>query len=492
MLGMIDIGYLPSIILMLFFFGFCIFIHEFGHLLAAIWRGLHVERFSVGFGHAIKKWTYKGIEYRLSWIPFGGYVAIPQLEPGDHVETSDGKPLPHAKPLDRIIVAFAGPLFNILFGFLLATMVWAIGYNGPKPATSFEVGTVQQTYLTADGERRPTPEAKAGLQPGDIVHKVNGRGFDRGWESAVKEIVFADDAKVVLDITRDGEPKQISYTLVGNPQQDNVGFPFISPRFETQVSMIYEDSPAVAAGLKAGDVILEVNGRDVLNSEVLIETTKASKGAPMDLKVRRGDEILEIAGIQAKEREIEGRVQWMLGLGLAPKVEIVRLHPTPWKQFTEVINLTARTLRSLFDRLNPIRARNMGGPVMIVQAMTQSFHAGFMYGINLVVLITFSLAIVNLLPVPVLDGGHIVFGLVEGIAGRRVPSRVALPLTYAFAFMIIGFMLYVTFHDINRMIPKSAPTEVSSEAYEPAPAMSETESVVAPAEGDALEKDAGD
>ena len=131
-----------KIIFIVFFFGFCVFIHEFGHLLVAAWRGLHIEKFSVGMGPRLWGFKYKGIDFIISALPFGGYVSLPQLDPTDAPKSSAGQPLPHASPSARALTALAGPLFNVLFGFLLATIMWAAGLWRNAPSTSMVISRV--------------------------------------------------------------------------------------------------------------------------------------------------------------------------------------------------------------------------------------------------------------------------------------------------------------------------------------------------------------
>ena len=223
-----------SFILMVFFFGLCIFIHEFGHLLAGLWRKLHVERFSIGFGPALLKRERKGIEYRVSWIPFGGYVALPQLEPTDSPESIDGQPLPPARPVDRMLTAVAGPLFNILFGLLLAVIVWQVGYKREKVTKTFVIGALPATYQTAAGETRPTPEFAAGLRPGDEITAINGKTLEKGWQEANELIVFAPGGKVRVDFIREGEKKSTYYQIVLNPNQmRSTPMPFMAPKLSS-------------------------------------------------------------------------------------------------------------------------------------------------------------------------------------------------------------------------------------------------------------------
>ncbi len=442
-----------KVLFIVFFFGFCIFIHEFGHLIVAMWRGLHIERFSVGFGKPIKKWRIKNIDYVIGWLPFGGYVALPQLDPSDSPKSSDGADLPAVAPLDRTLTAVAGPLFNILFGFLLACVIWVIGIEGPAPATSFAVGYVPETYTDGDGDEQIVPEYKAGLQVGDIVVAINGESFQKGWQEALEMIVYSPDGRVQIDVTRNSMPLPITYNLVSNPDFEGLGYPFFGPRLPTRVGQVMPNSPAAAAGLETGDILLEINGEKVANGALLVDRIQQYGADPLVLKVKRMNRNMVIADIQAEKKDIDGEMRYLIGIGIetAPGPSAL-YYPSPWTQFTDVLRRTYKTVRGLIDRKNPIRPRHMSGPVGIFHMLyVIVINAGFVAALNLIIFISFSLAILNLLPLPILDGGHITLGMIEMISGRRVPTQITLSLSYAFIVILLSFMLYVTFHDAKRV-----------------------------------------
>ncbi len=442
-----------KIAFIIFFFGFCIFIHEFGHLIVAMWRGLHIEKFSIGFGKPIFKFRRKNIDYLISWFPFGGYVALPQLDPSENPQTSNGKPLPSVKPADRILTAIAGPLFNILFGFFLAVFIWQIGIEGPAPSKTFTVGYVPETYHDSRGIEQTVPEFKAGIKVGDVITAVNGQSFEKGWQEAMEMIIYSPRGIVSLDILRDEKPLKVSYNLVPNPEYEGLGYPFFGPLLPTRTGNVLDDSPAMKAGLKQGDILLEINGIKVINPELLVKKIQEMGSRPLTFLIGRDNSTMTISGVKAALQSSEGKKRYLIGIQIesAPS-ERVLYHPTPWAQFTDVINRTYKTFRGLFDKKNPIKAKHMSGPVGIFHILYIIVkNAGFVAALNLIILISFSLAIMNLFPLPILDGGHILQGILEGLLRQRIPYKLNLCFSYTFMIILFCFMMYVTYHDARRV-----------------------------------------
>ena len=191
------LGWIGSLVFVVVFIGLCIFVHELGHFLAARWRGLHIDAFSLGFR---KIWCKKinGIEYRIGCLPFGGYVELPQVDTTEAIpKSADGVELPPAKPLDRIITAAAGPLFNVLFGLFLACFVWIFGMPMPPDAaklTEFNVLSVDET----------SPEYQAGLRPGDTITAFDNEPFEMSWAEFTQAIMLKPGLAVQLDVRRPG------------------------------------------------------------------------------------------------------------------------------------------------------------------------------------------------------------------------------------------------------------------------------------------------
>ena len=460
-------------VFVVFFFGFSIFIHEFGHLLAAKWRKLHVERFSIGFGKPLWKWRKWNIDFLVSMLPFGGYVALPQLDPTDTPVSANGEQLPPIKPIDRIIVAFAGPLFNIGFGLFLGVFIWVFGVMGRPPADSFVIASVPETYVDSKGLNKPNPEFEV-LQSGDEVTAINGQGFHNGARQAFEMIVYAPDGKVTLDIIRDGRKQQISYVPAKNAQFEGLGFPFFTAIRPPIVGGILDASAAEAAGIQAYDVLVEIDGQKIVDQDFLTNELQLAEGAPVTLKILRPDntdreqkeknyEEIIIENVQAVlTRRQDGKMYYQLGVSWQ-----MLLYPSPIQQLEDVVVRTYRTLHGLFDRANHIRPKHLMGPVGIAQNLYNIVRYSLMTALSFVVLINFSLALLNLFPLPVLDGGHITSAVIQIIIRRTIPTRIAVNLQYACFFLLIGLMLYITFHDVMRLT-RPLPTRSKTSTSEPA------------------------
>jgi regulator of sigma E protease len=218
-----------SIFLVVFFFGGSIFVHELGHFLVARRRGVHVERFSIGFGRAIFKWRGKdGVEYRLSWIPLGGYVLLPQLADLGPIEgrsETDVESLPPISYTSKMLVFVAGAAFNILFAFALAIIIWFIGQPANSDTVSTSVGRVSPTLTLANGQVVPSAAVEAGLQVGDVIRSIDGTPVE-DWSDIEALIKLGSGQSAdgrrqsVFAIERDGQ----TLTLAVHPRLSGDGF----------------------------------------------------------------------------------------------------------------------------------------------------------------------------------------------------------------------------------------------------------------------------
>ena len=520
---MVYLDYAWKILFVVMFFGLCIFVHELGHLLVALWRGLYVERFSVGFGKKIWGMTYRGVEYVVSWLPFGGYVALPQLDPSDQPRTAQGEILPVPSAASRALTAAAGPAANIIFGFVLATFTWWYGVYEPAPATECTVWEVPQvlplfkddlkegdSVTAVKGERvsgsweeiskrltladqaveltvrrkgetlnltyrpEPNPEYVAGLRPFDHIVQINGAPLTQGWEELRNRVVENTEDRLKLTVEREGLGRQdVAYVPARNPATEGLGYPFFTVIQPTEAANVLPGSAAAAAGFRRGDRLVRVDGKPIPDQGMFIDTVQASQGKPLDVTVMRDGQELLLAGVQARaEMDKGGRTAYRIGIVLQGPT--ILAHPNPWVQCREVLVRTERVLSALVapvrGKHSTVRVKHMSGPVGILGMIwAKIYMEGIRGGLSIIILVTFSLAIFNLLPIPVLDGGHILYSGIEMLIRRRLPVKLVSILQQTFAVLLISLMLYITYRDILR-IPRFWRAYSGPDEKEPAPA----------------------
>lgn len=430
------------VVLVLFFFGVTIFVHELGHFLMAKRRKMKIERFSIGFGPKILGWVGKdGVDYRVSWLPFGGYVSLPQMAPMEAIEgktETKAEALPPASPSSKILVAFAGPVMNVVFAFGLACLVWGIGL--PMPVNPSVVGWVEPGSL----------EEQMGISPRDRIVQVNDRPA-KTWIDVNRAVAISRESAVRLVVERDGQRQEF---LVESTFDKQVGIKTINlyPQGRPFARSVNPGSPAEKAGVQPGDKFLTVGAAPVSSAEELRKLTGKCAEQPTPFKVMRDGKMLVLTITPAVDpQEKVGRIGIHLGDEL--EYQVVRPGPTPWAQFSEIMQMMGDTVYALFHaKQTGIGARSLSGPVGIMGGWWMEIsHGGVMRGVWFAVLLNLNLAIVNLLPLPVLDGGHIIFSLIEAAWRRPLPARLVNMLQTGFAAVLIGFMLYITFFDIQRM-----------------------------------------
>lgn len=534
--------------------GLCIFSHELGHFLAGKWRKLHIDAFSLGFKPFWRK-KINGVEYRLGYLPFGGYVELPQVDATDEIpKSADGKELPRAKAIDRVITAAAGPIFNIIFGFLVGTLIYFVGMPSD---------TAKMREMTVNHVDEKGPEYAAGLRKGDKIVKLNGKNFNLSWAHFVKEILFTVDP-VRLEVIRDGKKMEITYIPKVNPaapgslKSEGLAWPYFTVRIPVQV-IPEKNSIASKAGIKRGDIIAAVNGIPLqspaefqhlldIAGDMELDLTMIRDEKEFTVKVRstvipglpekftrfmiganlaqtpagvlvesavfsspahkagltNGDKLISAAlpGEKAPEqiKEVAAFIRKIrsfkdkpfvihferngkkmqaavTSLKVVPRTIGVSVavydHPTPWELFVSTIDMSWKSLRGICvgigqklgwtERQSSLKPSHMSGPLGIGTTLFNSvYRSSLMTGIYFMVVVSFALAIFNLLPFPVLDGGHIVFGVIEIIFRRPLPTIIIKGLSVVFVTLLIGLMVFVTFADGRRLVRGFIPAKQES------------------------------
>lgn len=563
-----------SFTLIVLLFGGSIFVHEWGHFLAARKRGLIVERFSIGFGPKLLSWTKNGVEYRLALIPFGGYVALPQLADLSGIEgpyETTGEAFPPISYVDKLIVSVMGAVFNVLFAFLLSCLLWAFGQPTNEEAQTTVIGYVQETLRIDEAIEVPSPAHLAGLKPGDKILEIDGTKvsvFSQITHTLITGSGRDQDGhpRALFKIEREGEvietevfPRLARINPVSGERFRLVG---IHPAHSLIVNGVEDFSPAQRTGLRAGDSILAVDGEKLYSVASLIDHLSAKDTNPITLLLLRGSEELEVEitaqrvaftkplgrlEVRDGKREAEIQVQpiyqpnfvvapsdpvalstltvheihdptgfvfgqmktgdtvemvngkavdslqgWvtlieaqpkgtlniatrrgerietfpifgeavaslvpsrerpMIGAGFRTKTMIT--HVDPIEQFENIIVTTFQVLGGLFHRDSDVSIRNLSGPPGIIRVINELSKIDIRHVIWFVCLLNLNLAIINLLPIPVLDGGHIAFATLAKLRGKALPPNLIAAIQGTFMILLFSLMIYVSFFDVRRWL----------------------------------------
>jgi regulator of sigma E protease len=444
--------FIVKILLGLVGLGVVVFVHELGHFLAARFVGIDVEAFSIGWGKPILKKKVGAVEYRLGMFPLGGYCKMRGENEFQEAWDKGQKEIPPVKgtyfgagPFRRILVAFAGPLFNLVFAVLVFAVIWGAG---------FEVNTLGNRIVLASeisgGQSYPADEA--GLKTGDRIIGINGQKTPY-YQEVRDNIAVNAEKPLPVSVERDGRVLDLTVT----PALDkSSGAGTIGVYFWTDPVIDTVTGPAAAAGLEAGDRIIRVNGVALPHT---VEFMKILEQQPQSLTVayeRNGRELETVLiPLYTETGEADlgisyGYIQYR-NPPLNPVAALVRGAEETWKTFT----MSLRSLALLFKGIDltqavsgPVRITFMAGDIA-AEGFAQSPATGIRSMANFLSLISISLCVMNLLPLPVLDGGMILLFLIEAVKRKPLNPRAINAFQTAGVVLIFGLMLFAVFGDIR-------------------------------------------
>ena len=430
--------------------GILILIHEFGHFMVARWCGVGVERFSIGFGPVLVRWRGQETEYCLSAVPMGGYVKMVgeenPLEGGGGPVFDPGKAFA-MKPLwARFLIVFAGPGMN----FVLAAVIFAIVFaTVGRPVWPALIGRV------AEGG----PAAAAGLKTGDVVTAVDGRPVSH-WEDLERAIAGSEGRALTLAVRRDGRAATATVTPRRTVVRDPI---FREPRdawelgagsqLTPQIGSVNPGSPADKAGLRAGDLVLGVAGQPVFSPDELMQSIQKRAGQTFELTVERdgAPRTLAVTATAVKEKGPTGQEQEIGRIGVGIVTRVVRYEAynpviAVWYGGVRTWDMTVLTAKGLWKIVSrQIDSSNIGGPIQIAAEAGRQAKEGAASLALFTAIISVNLALLNLLPVPMLDGGHLFFFVLEGIMGRPLSLKkreAAQQLGFVLLMLLMVFALY--------------------------------------------------
>ena len=571
-----------GIALVAIFFGGSIFVHELGHFLAARKRGLKIERFSIGFGPRLFGWTGKdGVDYRISIIPLGGYVALPQLAEMEGIEgasSEEAEKLPKISYADKMIVSVMGAVFNVIFAFVLAFILWFTGMPVAEGTSTTVIGYVPEQLVTSSGHLAelglgntvPGPAYKAGLRSGDKVLAVDDNPVANF--NQITEAVMLGNRKdsqgnptATFKVERDG--KELEFVVqparieLNSKSGDKVRMAGLQPRTEVIIGEPTANSPAAKAGLKAGDRILSIDGQPLNNTVEFRELLRKGGAKPRTLLVEReggvslkvvitpqlnttvnpvsiiayGEEKnrhqlivlpatqdlltrdpaavrdqLMVLGISPDDPalaetlkagtiidKVDGRTQivsvrsledlekagagaprdltvyWKRANGDAGNLalrnaQVRRGKPVehaqigtyfvtkpemayrnPWETCAGIVKSTFTTLGRLFDRGSDIQVKQLASVISITKTY-YNISEDIRRVLWFTVLINLNLAVLNLMPIPVLDGGHMLIATIQRFTKGVLNSKAVIILQYTFMGLLLSLMAYIILHDVRR------------------------------------------
>lgn len=414
------ISFLLTVLKIVFLLGFLVLIHEGGHFLIAKLCKVKVNEFAIGFGPTIWKKQGKETKYALRAIPLGGFVSMEGEEERSEEEGSFSK----ASIPKRIAIVIAGGTVNIIFGLL----------------AYFILGACTGNYISNKVES--IQREQTAIQVNDEIIAINDKKI-RLYSDIQEELTKSEGNPVKLDIIRNGEEMEITETPL-TQEVKNIGISFegTTEELNSEIAIIFPDSPAERAGLQAKDTILQVNGEEVKDNPVrIVELIRETEGK-VQMQIQRGEEIVDI--------EIEPEILYNYTLGITMQVAENNFGNNLYYAFWDTADFSV----SIIDNLKLLFTGNVSmdqlmGPVGISETVAQT--ASITEYVYIIALISLSLGVTNLLPFPPLDGGKIVFLIIEGIRRKPLKESVEMGIQAAGFLILILLSLYVAYNDVLRI-----------------------------------------
>ena len=432
-------------------------IHEFGHYIVARKLGVKVLVYSIGFGPTLLKWTSKksGIQYQLSALPLGGYVKMLDEREGNVAEQDLPRAFNRQHPWKRIAIVAAGPLINLAFAVVLFWILFI-------PS--------QEQLNTRVGKVLPnTPAATVQMQVGDKITTVDGTQITT-WEKLNFALVdrVGETGSIQIQADRDGQVKTFQLPIqdfLKNQNQsalDSLGFLPYRPYIAPVVSKLSEDGAAIRQGMKEGDKIIAIDGVKMNDWFDVVQVVQASPEKLLKIDILRQNHLIHLEVMPQGKRDNMGNVSGVLGVQNIPgKINIPAdykqmIQYSPTEAFIMAVDKTGQISGMILNSIikmfrGLIGLDNLSGPITIAKVAGQSAEMGWQTFISFMALMSVSLGILNLLPIPMLDGGHLVYYFIELIRGKPVSEQIQLVGLKIGMVLLGSMMLLALFNDFMRL-----------------------------------------
>jgi regulator of sigma E protease len=443
---------LEDVLWLLVLIGVMINIHELGHFWAARFFDVKVEAFSFGFGPRLFGFRRGETDYRFSLLPIGGYVKMAGELAGDGNPASgqtfgdDPRALPSKPRWQRLIIAFAGPFMNMVLAVAVLTGLYMVKFQKVSDADLKPV----IGHVMPD-----SPAAKAGIQDGDRIVELDGKANPTWEDIGLKEVTSAY-RPMALTVDRDGHR---FHTTVIPTLNERIGFGFAGwdERGQIQLGQVEAGYPADKAGLRKGDVLVSVNGQPIHSQIKFQEITKSSGGKPIEIEYLRNGQTNRVS-VEPVFAKIDGPARWMIGVVPQQKLNLVTTRLSFPEALSESVRQNQKGAMLMFEFLKGVvqrrmSAKNLSGPIGIAQLSGDAAREGAAVFFTVMATVSLQLAIINLMPIPIMDGGVILMLLIEMLMRRDLSLNVkeaVFKLGFVTIVVILAFAIY---NDISKIIP---------------------------------------
>jgi regulator of sigma E protease len=436
--------------------GVLVTFHEYGHYLAARWVGVKVLKFSIGFGPKLIGRQIGDTEYLVSAIPLGGYVKLfgeegsEAISPAEQRQSFIHQSLPH-----KMLIVAAGPGFNFILSFLIFTGMLALG-------SPLFVPNIDNITPVVEAIVPESPAASAGLQIGDRIIRVNEEKISTLGE-LYEKVNQAHGRPVTLDVLRGNSIKTVIVTPTVQTVPENPDEPQYLLGIEDHpplVGGVMPDTPAMAAGLQKDDRILKINDTPIATWSQMTEIVRRSAGTPLQVKIERDGRIISLTVTPEGQTLTtpEGKTESVgrIGIKLAGGGTLLKstsVFLAPWEGLKATWKWCELTVIGLFKLITgEISSKHLGGPLMIASVSGEQAQQGMASVVWLIAILSINLGILNLLPIPILDGGHLFFFACEAILGRPLGDRSREMAQQVGLVLLVFLMVYATWNDISRLL----------------------------------------